>query len=158
MGHDAAVTKRKVLDTVELCVKAANQAVSDSAHVIQTHDAFVKAVGEAFEQRDTRINAQGEWLDQVDGSITALNESVKALDNSAGLAHERVTNLRSEVTHFLRDLTFRERLRWLLFGYVPAKPEIAGFAIDPPTIDRTKPTALLVNEGGASPLVEAFRR
>ena len=113
----AHANRKHLLGKVEECIRAANQAVSDSTYVIQTHDAFVKAVGEEFENRDTRLQTQGEWIQQVEG--TALTA-----EKSANLAHGRIDVMHADVAVFFYRLTIWQRLRWVLFGVLPAFRQI----------------------------------
>lgn len=119
MGHEAAVTKKIVLNKVTECVAKANQAIVDVANVIQTHDKFVEFTEQQFTERDARLKTQGEWLLQVEGDLSEAERDI--------LCAFRVVQHRLDA-HDQLMVTFRllpwyRRVWAVLTGQFPEPPE-----------------------------------
>jgi hypothetical protein len=70
MGHEAAVTKRKVLGKVEQCVEATNENIQQTIALTEKHNAFTQEMG-------TRLSAQGAWLERTERLVIVNRSAVE---------------------------------------------------------------------------------
>jgi hypothetical protein len=70
MGHEAAVTKRRVLNQVEECIEAVNDSIARVDLVTDKHNAFT-------DEMATRLAAQGAWLEKIERTAIANRSAVE---------------------------------------------------------------------------------
>lgn len=146
MGHEAHVTKKRVLNKVEDCVAAVNDVIAASELLEKQHNALCTDLNDKFGTRDARLDAQAAWCDrnekeaaqlrrelagaiETTGTLSAelkdLSERHAALDEAATrlfrLMDGELAAARASAQAF-GALTFVARLRWLFTGRWP-QPE-----------------------------------
>lgn len=143
MGNDARLSKRRVLTTVDECVKLVNETLSLVEDVKALHNGLLTDLATKFTDINTRLDAQGSMFlgaehnaEQLELKLTDLHLAVDKLDASTcrfvqifggvinGLG-ERVSDIeafvaqvRSEADAF-EALTFLGRVTWLVTGRYP---------------------------------------
>jgi hypothetical protein len=144
VGHEAAVTKRKVLGKVEECVGAVNDALARVEVVADKHNAFTGELGTRFATVEDRLHAHGAWIDRterlavttrsaVERQLAALaakcGKDLETLDITAGRLYAgligHLVEVRAELAQARADAdafaqlgTFR-RVWWVLSGHWP---------------------------------------
>lgn len=102
MGTGAANGRRALVENVQEAIAQTNAMTRLATEVREANNKLAQQTALDVARLDTRADGLGKWC----------KENAVA----AGVANERVTNLRGEIAHFLLGLSFRQRLRWLLFG------------------------------------------
>jgi hypothetical protein len=149
MGHEAAVTKRRVLNQVEECIEAVNDSIARVDLVTDKHNAFT-------DEMATRLAAQGAWLEKVERTAianrsaverqiaalaTQVSSDVQDLDTRLGsiadLLLRQLIDVRNELARArARALVFEQlgwfgRLKTLLTGQLPEpEPDITPLLLD----------------------------
>jgi hypothetical protein len=140
MGHDATVTKKRVLGKVEDCVAAVNDVIAACTEMTEKHDALCVDLNARHDTIQSRFTAQGEWLVTHDGQLSTLERDVAtlhadtvtawkshdALDRASTRAFKVLANdlrdLRTVLTEARAEadsfasLGLLDRLRWLFTG------------------------------------------
>lgn len=149
MGHEAAVTKKKVLDTVKAAIDRANECIRDTAEVQKTHNEFVRIVEGKIDDVRGIAHRASVWAEANEGSVKnvsvhlegRMNTHVASLSKRIGdqvevhqafqeLAIEQ-TKLLGEILDVLPPKGFFARLKWLCIGPSgPLPPDLRLMSLD----------------------------
>lgn len=124
MGHEAAVTKKLVLEKVDACLNAANDAVATTEDLRGAHNAFSAQVLADIATLQTRAKAASAWCDQNEKAIAELNAALKDRPTlpQVGCAVTRLTLEDRARLDALWSMGFWARVRFVLFATLPTVP------------------------------------
>lgn len=125
MGTEAKNGRKALIEHVQTCIRQVNSMTKLAGEVREANNLLAEQTGTDVTALGGRIDAQGKWLTET--------------EKTAKRADQRVTLLRSDVhdaVSFLLSFTFRDRLRWFLFGVLPAnalaREFVAAWRVTPP--------------------------
>jgi len=158
MGHEAAITKKRVLGKVEQCLVATNESIATTEDLRTAHNAFSAKVLSHLDSLDacdkhlagqvdtlkTRAAAAAAWCEQnekaikerptvdvVAQSIAENNRAIEALYPT----YEQVARTIARMTcedrarlDALWSMTFWQRVRFVCFGTLPTVPDCPGLS------------------------------
>ncbi len=109
MGHEASVTKRRVLSKVEDCIEATNITIKVVEELREQHDGLCERLNQKDVDTAARLSAQGTWCEQNEQAI--------------GVQRARLDAIIAQAQAFDRLSVWR-RLWWLITGRwpTPAQP------------------------------------
>jgi hypothetical protein len=104
MGHDAAITKKRVLGKVEDCIDATNITIKVVEELRENHDGLCARLTDKDAETAARFTAQGAWCEQNEQAI--------------GLQRQRLDAIIAQAQIF-DELSIWRRLWWLVTGRWP---------------------------------------
>jgi len=116
MGAGANVTRKRVVDLAEECLKRTNLCISDLSKLNASHNALANKTGADIEKIEQRVTGASAWCQRTENSLTNHMGAQALVDQE--LAAE-IATLRSDLVWFGRHLTRWQRFRWLWTGKVP---------------------------------------
>lgn len=148
MGHEAAVTKKRVLGKVEDCIAAVNDIIGAVETLERQHNALCAELATKQTAVDDRLSAQGAWCEsnesglgavrrglaeEMEQRVTVLAEVHTRLDRlaySIELLAKALLSVRAESEAF-DALGLIGRLRWLFTGWRPTQAGVPYVAASP---------------------------
>lgn len=133
MGHDAAVTKRKVIDAVKDGLARANDCIRDVHALQEKHNLFVRQVQKDLDVLTQRVSAASNWAEANEARLKNLKGHIDRQIQHVIDSHDRRILAVADV---LPPRGFWARLMWLCVG--PSRPwqtgdGIQAVVLEPPT-------------------------
>lgn len=123
MGHEAAVTKGKVMAAVHDCIAQVNSNTRNVATIREAHDVLAKQVDADIADLKQGRTAQGQWCSANEDAIAKLRKEIAETRAITNLAHDRIEVFARHGRQFLHGLTRWQRLVWVFTGRLPRLEE-----------------------------------
>ena len=112
MGHEATVTKKRVLGKVEDCIAATNEVIGVVEELQTSHNALAAQVATDVKALQQRASAASAWCEQNEKRVEAVRHAV---DTVLGRHEDDLSNIEQRLEAFLA-MGFWARVVWVLFG------------------------------------------
>ena len=146
MGHEAAITKKRVLGKVEQCLVATNESIATTEDLRTAHNAFSAKVRSHLDSLDacdkhlagqvdtlkTRAAAAAAWCEQNEKAVKGFGDAL-VMAVSDRPTFDQVARTIAVMTcedkarlDALWSMTFWQRVRFVCFGTLPIVESCTG--------------------------------